>query len=272
MQIKIYLRILGIMKKIIFFFIGIFVSSQIYSQNQSLIQKLELHILKGQNDSAIVVADSILKLDSTNWLVNFYIGKSYKAKYKYFDAIRYYEKAIELDSANAIIENALAQTYDFIGKDEDAINIYYDQYLRDTTLLDPIINLAKIFRKNKEYASAIHYYQKAVAIDPTNFYYHKQLAFCYNKINIPVGAIYSYQTALILNPYDASMYIQLANILNTERAFKDAIETCNQGLKIYEDNHQMLKIRSYAYYLNREFDSSIIGFNKLLELGDSSYL
>ncbi|MCK5169586.1 MAG: tetratricopeptide repeat protein, partial [Bacteroidales bacterium] len=163
------------------------------------------------------------------------------------------------------------EIYDFIGKDEEAIDIYYDQYLRDTTVLDPIVKLANIFRKSREYSPAIHYYQKAVASDPENFYYHKQLAFCYDKINIPVGAIYSYKRAIMLNPHDAFLYIQLANIFNTERMFVDAIETCSQGLTIHKQNNQLLKIKAYAHYLNRDFDSSIVRFNKLLEVGDSSF-
>lgn len=258
------------MKKLIFILIGIFISNLSYSQLNDPVQELEIKVVRGQFDSAIIVANQILLNDSSNWLVHYYLGKSYQANYKSFKAIEYFKKANKLDSANIVIENSLASAYDFIGKDEEAIGIYYNQYLRDTTVLEPIINLANIFRRKKEYASAIHYYQKAVFLDVENFYYYKNLAYCFDKINITVGAIYNYQTAIMLNPYDESLYIQLANILNSERSFLDAIETCNSGLKINPESSQLLKIKSYAYYLNRDFDSSIVGFNKLIENGDSS--
>ncbi len=216
------------------------------------------------------MANEIIKQDSVNWLTQYYLGKSYQAKYKYFDALKVFEKAIELDTVNPIIENALAEVYDFIGKDEDAINIYYKQYLRDTMSLEPIVNLANIFRKKKEYTPAIHYYQKATAIDFTNFYYYKQLAFCTARINIPLPAIYAYKTAISLNPYDIGCYIQLANLYNSERCFLEAIKTCKLGLE-KSKNTQLKKILAYSYYLNRDFDSSIVGFNKLLEMGDTSY-
>lgn len=255
----------------VFLFLGILLSINLFSQNQNSVQDIELEILKGQYDSAIIVANKMIVQDSVNWLTQYYLGKSYLAKYKFFDALYAFEKANSLNSANSAIEKSLAETYDYIGRYEDAINIYYNQYLRDTMTLEPIVSLANIFRKKREYTSAIYYYQKATAIDFTNFYYYKQLAFCTARINIPLPAIYAYETAISLNPYDLSCYIQLANLYNSERYFTDAIETCNNGFKNYPQDNQLIKIKAYANYLNRDFDSSIIGFNKLLELGDTSY-
>lgn len=242
-----------------------------FSQNQELIQKLELKVLKTQYDSAIIFANQIIETDSMNALAYYYSGKSYLAKYKYFEALKNYEKANELDSANSVIENALAGIYDFIGKDESTIQIYYNQYLRDTSKIEPIVNLANVFRKSGEYGSAIHYYQKASAIDPENFYYYKQQAYCTNKINLPQPAIYVYEIAIMLNPSDLGMYRQLANLQNSERFFEDAIRTSNQGLKNFPLDNQLMKIKAYAQYLNKDFDSSIVGFNRLLELGDTTY-
>lgn len=246
-------------------------SLQLFAQEQNQIKELELYVLTGQYDSTTAVAKEIIQNDSTNWKAYYYLGKSYQSKYKYFEAIDYFEKANILDSANSIIENALAEIYDFIGKDEDAINIYYDQYLRDTAALEPVLKLADIFRRKREYSSAIHYYQKAVAQNPDNFYYHKQLAFCFSKIDFPLGAIFSYKTAIMLNPNDLSMYMQLANVLNSEKMFSESIDYCNQGLQVNPENNQLIKIKAYAHYLNRDFDSATVYFGKLLETGDTSH-
>jgi len=250
---------------------GMIASISAFSQKQQLIQNLELKVLKTQYDSAIVIANQILENDTSNWLVYYYSGKSYQAKYKYFEALKYFQKANEIDSANSVIENALAGTYDFIGKDEKAIQIYYNQYLRDTLKIEPIVNLANTFRKTREFGSAIHYYQKASEIDPENFYYYKQRGYCADKINFPIPAIFAYEMAMSLNPYDLSIYQQLANLQNSEKYFIEAILTCKKGLEIYQDNDQLMKIKAYAQYLNKDFDSSIIGFERLLELGDTSY-
>jgi tetratricopeptide (TPR) repeat protein len=249
--------------------IGIIITLNSYSQTAN--QVLELRILKGQYDSAIVLANQIITNDSANWQAYYYLGKSYQAKYKYFDALNTLELAVELDSGNMITENALAATYDAIGKDEDAINIYYDQYLRDSTKIGPIVNLANIFRKMHEYGSAVFYYREASVIDPQNFYYYKQQGYCISKMGMPPNpAIYAYREAVRLNPYDLGMYQQLANLYNSARYFTDAINTCNRGLVNFKDDGQLLKIKAYAYYLNKDFDSSIIVFNKLFEIGDSS--
>lgn len=259
------------MRKITFLVLGVILSLHVLSQNYNTLHNLELKILKNQFDSSIVIANKILETDSVNWQVYYYLGKAYQAKYKYFDALKVLGVANKLDSANSVIESALAEVYVFIGKNEDAIDIYYNQYLRDTMVLKPIINLANTFRKIKEYGAAINYYQKAAAIDTGNFYYYKQQGYCASKINISLAAIYSYKIAIRLNPLDLGVYRQLANLYNSERLFADAIETCNNGLRNYPQDNHLMKIKAYANYLNRDFDSSIIGFNKLLELGDTSY-
>jgi len=247
------------------------ITQQVISQENTLLQELELKVLNGQNDSAILIADEILKADSLNWMASFYKGKALYSRYKYFDALHLLKRANELDTSNAIIENALAETYDIIGNDEAAIQIYYDQYLRDTNKIEPIVKLANMFRKGREYGSAIHYYQKATTLDFENFYYYKQQAYCLNKIELPQPAIYAYEGALMFNPYDLKVYQQLSNLYNSERMFDDAIATSDRGLIHYPDDNQLIKIKAYAYYLRRDFDSSIVNFNKLLEKGDSSY-
>jgi len=259
------------MKKLIILAIGIVVSFNLISQERNFIQDLEIEVLKGQYDSAFELANNIIKEDSLNSIAYYFKGKSLIGKYKYFDALKSFEKANLLDSANRMIEIKLAETYGLIGKDESAIQIYYNQYLRDTNNIGPIVNLANVFRKSREYGSAIHYYQKATFIDPENFYYYKQQGYCASKINMNVPAMYAYESAIMFNPYDLGTYQQLANLYNSERYFTDAISTCNKGLKNYPDDIQLLKIKAYANYLKRDFDSSIVQFNYLLENGDTTY-
>lgn len=259
------------MKKILYFALGLLICTQSFSQEKDLIKELELKILNGQNDSAIRIANEILNIDSLNWLVSFYKGKALYSKYKYFEALHQFKKANSLDTANYIIENALAETYDAIGNDEAAIQLYYDQYVRDTNKIEPIVKLANSFRKSREYGSAIYYYQKATALDLENFYYYKQQGYCLNKIELPQPAIYAYQSALMFNPQDLSVYQQLSNIYNSERMFDDAIISSDKGLSYYPGDKQLLKIKAYSFYLKRDFDSSITVFNRLFEMGDSSF-
>jgi len=259
------------MKKLIILAIGIVVSFNLISQERDLIKDLKIKVLESQYDSAIVLANYIIKEDSLNSIAYYFKGKSLLGKHKYFDALKSFEVANLLDSANATTEVALAATYDIIGKDENAIQIYYNQYLRDTNNIGPIVNLANVFRKSREYGSAIHYYQKATFIDPENFYYYKQQGYCASKINMNVPAMYAYESAIMFNPYDLGTYQQLANLYNSERYFNDAISTCNKGLRKYQDDTKLLKIKAYANYLNRDFDSSIVQFNYLLEQGDTTY-
>lgn len=257
------------MKKIIIL-LSVFVYTSALAQNNEAFKKLELHFLKGETDSVLMVSDKILEQDSLNWLVYYYKGKSLYSKYQFFDALKNFEMANCIDSANFIIENALAETNEKIGKREEAIQLYYNQYLRDTLNLQPIVNLANLFRKNKEHGSAVHYYRKASMIDTSNFYYYKQQGYCIDKINLPGPAISAYEYALYLNPHDLFVYQHLANIYNSERQFENAIRTSKRGLKYYPLDKQLMKIKAYAHYLNKDFDTAIVKFTELLEYGDST--
>jgi len=242
-----------------------------FSNSQDNILDLQLKLLQGYYDTVLVKSNEYIEQDSSNALLYYYQAKAYTARYNYFDALESLKKAYSLDSLNRAIENALAETYDFIGQDENAIQVYYNQYLRDTLNLETVASLGNMFRKTAEYGAAIHYYQKATQIDPTNFYFYKQIGYCADKINVPQYATMNYEIALKLNAYDLGIYRQLANIYNSDKNFSNAIHVCNRGLKIYNLDNQLMKIKAYAHYLNKDKDSAIYYFNKMLEYGDSCF-
>lgn len=257
--------------KFFLFFCGLFIITKSYSQSSNNTFRLELNLINGQYDSVIYIANTIINNDSTHAMAYYYQGKAFQAKYKFFDAERVFTKAYILDSLNKSIQNSLAETYDVIGKDEEAINIYFNQYQKDTTDISPIINLANIFRKKGEYGSAIYYYQKAIAIDPGNFYNYKLIANCFNQINLNVPAILYYNKAIEINPFDLDIYVLLANILNSERQFQTSIILCKKGLEMNMLNVQLKKLLAYSYYLNKDFSSSINEFEDLISHEDSTF-
>lgn len=248
-----------------------FLLQNAFSQVQNSIIQMELKLLKGEYDSVIYLSNKLIEKDSLEPYAFYYLGKAYQERFKYVDAEIAFKKAFNQDSTNIVFQNGLAETYESLGKDEDAIDIYYTQYLIDTLNISPIINLANIFRKNREFGTAIHYYQKALEIDPNNYYYNKSIAFCFDQINMVTPAILYYQKAIEINPYDINVHIILANILNGERRFKEAIDICKKGLEINQMEVQLKKLLAYTYYLNREFDLSIQGFDELLANSDSVF-
>lgn len=258
------------MRQLLFILVCL-VSFQVFSQSENKYLQLELAIFNEQYDSAIYYADQMLSEDSLDWKVYYYKGKSNLAINKYFEALENFQKANEIDTANFLIENSLARIFDFTGQKEKAINIYFDQYLRDTTRIEPIENLAEIFQRKGEYSPAIHYYQKAIAINNTNFNYFKQLGYCLKQINLNQPAIYGYQNALRLNPYDLDTYKRLANLQNTEKFFDQAVNTCQKGLKYYPEDIMLKKLLGYSHYLNKDLDTAITLFNEIIALGDTSF-
>lgn len=109
------LILLSIMKKI-FILLGFLVPFNSYSQNTISLKQLELKFMQKQYDSVLIMAGLFMESDTSNWQTYYFSGKTYQSKYKFFDAVEQYKKALDLDSANIIVENELAEAYDFIGR------------------------------------------------------------------------------------------------------------------------------------------------------------
>ena len=103
------------MKKILFLICAV-LSLNVFSQQEFDLNQFELLVNSKQHKSVIEYAFEKEIPDTLQTKVNFYLGKSYHASYKFFDALQFYSKALEEDSLNVVIENSMAEIHETLGQ------------------------------------------------------------------------------------------------------------------------------------------------------------
>lgn len=248
----------------------LFTAITLYSQQEERHVQIELFLLNRQYNEAITEAKMILEVDSLNSRANFNMGQAYIGLLKYPEALKVFSHANQLDPENITILNAIGETWSALGAINNAINIYYKIIQLDSTNYYGFIQLGKLYQRKNDFLRAIPIYQYLASIDSTNFYYYKQLGICFEKIDDPESAAYYLDHALAFNPRDVGIYPMLANIYIKFSDFQGAIDLLATGLEQDSTHATMIKVKSYAHVLAHQNRPAITGFQKLLEMGDSS--
>ncbi|MGM0550083.1 MAG: tetratricopeptide repeat protein, partial [Bacteroidota bacterium] len=225
-------------------------------------------------ESAFSEAEELLtkqmEKDSTQAQWYYYQGVVCAKQYKYLQAKSYFQKAALLDTPTLLYWHQLAAMEVKTGKPEEAIGIYQEYLLREPLKVIYAGELAGLYLKQRSYPQALELYDTLLTIEPGNYYFHKQAAFCHERLQHPKPAQRHYKKAIALYPDDLQLYIRLANNYIRERGFEQAQFVARKGLEQDPQNVALQKILAYSLYLNRQFNASITQFGRVLSLGDTS--
>ena len=182
---------------------------------------------------------------------------------------------------------------------------------RLSTLVSPevfdeevLAELADCHFTNGDYATAAGTYQLLSLRAPDNLFYQireLQLAFrmkdylaCANlargvlaRDSIPAvvalagdawnlagksdSALVYYRQALALKPMNETVVSKAANILLSDKDYEGVLAMTGDYLALDPDNFTVAPIQGLAYYLNSQYDSSLVIFQQLEDLGADNY-
>lgn len=99
----------------------------------------------------------------------------------YTDAVQFYTAAININPYIADLHTALGIVYstDTVNEYSLAVREFQEAELRNPANSEPDYQLSVVYQKWGEYATAIQYAEKAIAIDPYNQYYYGNLGTLY---------------------------------------------------------------------------------------------
>ncbi len=243
----------------------------VYSQkinNEGKLEELFRKKLFREADS--LLSARILK-DTTSAELNYYKGYVKEELFQLLPAEKAYAKAAQLDTSNKAYWHALAGIRVKTGNWKSAVQIYQKQLLRDGLHSQYAGELAAVYLRQKIYGQALELYDTLIAVDSMNYFFLKQAGYCNQKLGGLEKAVTLYRKALKVNPQDIQLYSKLGNIFIKRRNFEEAIRISDEGLKQDSTDNGLRKLKAYAYYLNRDFDQSITGFTRVLEMKDSSF-
>ena len=85
------------------------------------------------------------------------------------------------------------------------------------------------------------------------------------------SALVYYRQALALKPMNETVVSKAANILLAEKAYDEVVAMTGDYLSLDPDNFTIAPIQGLAFYLKGEYDSSLVVFQHLEDLGADSY-
>lgn len=243
------------------------------SVQESIEEKMKLseQLLSSNSlDSAQVIIEDVIKIDSTNVNALNELAEIHFRKVEIGEALRLYQKSILYDSTNAETHFKIAEIKLFLG---DYKNVFYS--INNGLRINERKPLA-YFMKGVAYkhigdtAKAISSFKTAIELknDFFSVYYELGLLLTHQKDTI---AIDYYKNGVEVNPNDPGLLSSLAWCYNRFSKIEEANNTYNEMVELFP-NYKLGK-SNYAvfkYGLN-EIDTALVLCNEVLSLDSSDY-
>ncbi|WP_422107079.1 tetratricopeptide repeat protein [Winogradskyella sp.] len=210
----------------------------------------------------LVVLNGCLFLQSQN---SKRLGDELYAVGNYSKAIELYKTVEDLDS----VYDEIAKAYLAIGNYGEAL-FYYEKALKadpDNGLIS--YEYAKLLVRTKKYDKAKLLFNNLVSRDSINPNYHYELGVVLEKLNDST-AFEAFKKTYNLDQTHQKAIFKMAKRHIFKRRFKEAHNIIDIGLESYAENVDLISLKAQAYYFQDYHTHSVVWFNKLLDLDETS--
>lgn len=191
--------------------------------------------------------------------------KKYNEK-NYLSSIDFFKEILKVDENNIKANHALGVSYGAIGDHESAINFFEKALIIDNNFSPTLKNIAVSFYETKQFDKAISIYKKLLVEDNKNSDYFLGIGNCYfNKLEYQ-EAEKNYDISLQINPHQFEPYLNLSIIAKKLKKYDLALKIILKGETIAPNNYLLLKHLADLYFKIKDFHSSLLYSQKLLNL------
>ena len=212
----------------------------VQAQQKDSLQNL---VNRRQYAEAIVWADSLTALDSTDYVTMYTAGQAYDGLLRYRVAYDYYYHCYLMDTTNVDILNTLARTAINLGKAADAEYFFQKVLASDSLNFYTNYQLARLYYQLGDYEKAISIYQRLIEVNEQNPALLTALGDCYTKLGVTSNAFFSYFFAYNYNRENAGLASALINTMLRlgGNYIADALAICDTALYYNPGNRQLLR-------------------------------
>lgn len=119
-----------------------------------------------QPDAARKTYEQALALNNRNWSAHYGLGQAHSAAQRWPQAIAAYQKAVDLYPAFPYLHTSIGDAFFHLKQLDDAIEAYSAAAMLRPDDVAINYNLAALYAMQKKTQFAIHYLQRAMALDP----------------------------------------------------------------------------------------------------------
>lgn len=121
----------------------------------------------------------------------------------------------------------------------------------------------------ESYDNAMEDFNKALELNPKNWFAYALRGFVYTKKNLLDKALADLNRAIELNPKDAVAYIFRSHIYVEKKLYDRTIEDLSRAIELDPKNEYAYCFRGTAYMQNKLYDRAIGDLNRAIELDPS---
>lgn len=107
-------------------------------------------------------------------------------------------------------------------------------------VVDSIWALAQDCIELENYTEAVYYLKMAIPLNPDNYEYYSDLAFCYDKLNDSATALEYYNKYLDKDPFNDYVWFNVGTVHARNKEFDKAIEAFEYSLALNSENDSSL--------------------------------
>jgi tetratricopeptide (TPR) repeat protein len=132
------------------------------------------------------------------------------------------------------------------------------------------IDKGNSFKERGQFKDAVKSYKKALKIENNSAQLYRNIAFCYDKLNLPDSVITYYEGAIVYNPRDIDAYQQIAMINYSQQNPHEAMSWFDRAMDIGPLTPQSYAILGNIYYRWKEYGRSKEYFGRAIQV-DNNY-
>ncbi|MEP6611400.1 MAG: tetratricopeptide repeat protein [Mucilaginibacter sp.] len=193
-------------------------------------------------------------------MTNYRLGKNN-------EAIADYSKSIELNKEQKYALVNRGVVYADLGNRDKAIADYNQAIAIDPKYPDSYLQLAKVYYKDHNYGPAQQNMEKGLAIRTTSPMYYAVYAKILLSADKNTEGLAAAEKVLSLDKVNSDGYLLKATAYSNMERYDDAINTINEGLKVFPDNYLFYSLRSAVYKFKGNTAMSEADNQKAKELG-----
>ena len=199
------------------------------------------------------------------------LGSLYEEQLKYDSAQVVYQKTLELDSTCSQCYQKLASVMVSKGMVKNAINNYKKSIELDTNNTAARIQFARLLKRENLFKESMEQWKYILINDTANYYIWEQIGDCAVKLNDYGWAWNTYYNSFFLNPNNMPVAAKIGQIGIQQNVpyeyFESIIDT---ALSIDSTYIPLLRVKGTMQFNMKEYEKSLSIYENAFQLGDSS--
>lgn len=232
---------------------------------QKLQKSLDLH-RAGKTDDAIKICADILKLAPKEPNTLQLLGTFKKTKGDYKAAENFMRASLNANDRQPHVHNNLGNLYDQLDNPDAAIRCYKKATDQQEKYADAWFNWAIVLKKQGDFSEGARLVKKAINYDPLKAKYYNLLGLFHKHQEKFPEAIEVFEKALKLQPGYIQAIHNLGTAYREEERYEDARNCFNFVLNNKPDQVETWEAIGSLYHCTKDFDRSIVAYQKLLVL------